>query len=143
MDLFWLVVVLCSWRVLTREYWRTNIVPADARMWAWLGRCLPERGLLALYRATFFYGLCRMIAWSAWAHLVARPVIDGVRTSTVIRSTCRGRGRGGSKPRSLHHVSPWVVLPVTLAFLAAIYFAIAKLWDRMGRRDPWVTAIGS
>ncbi len=29
MDLFWLAVVLVSWRVLTREYWRTQIVPAD------------------------------------------------------------------------------------------------------------------
>ena len=48
MDLFWLVVVLCSWRIFTREYWRTNIVPADAHVWAALGRWLPERSLLAL-----------------------------------------------------------------------------------------------
>ena len=45
MDLFWLVVVLCSWRVLTREYWRTQVVPADPHVWAWFGRWLPERGL--------------------------------------------------------------------------------------------------
>ena len=32
MDVFWLVVVLLSWRVLTREYWRTQIVPADPRV---------------------------------------------------------------------------------------------------------------
>ncbi len=32
MDLFWLGVVLFSWRVLTREYWRTEIVPADAHV---------------------------------------------------------------------------------------------------------------
>ena len=30
MDVFWLIVVLFSWRVLTREHWRTNVVPADA-----------------------------------------------------------------------------------------------------------------
>ena len=78
MDLFWMVVVLCSWRIFTREYWRTNIVPADAGTWAALGRWLPERALLALYRATFFYGVCRLVAWSTWAHLVARPVINGV-----------------------------------------------------------------
>ena len=44
MDLFWFLVVLKSWRVLTRDYWRTQVVPADARAWAWLGRWLPERG---------------------------------------------------------------------------------------------------
>jgi membrane-bound metal-dependent hydrolase YbcI (DUF457 family) len=55
MDVFWLVVVLLSWRCLTREYWRTQVVPADAYAWAWLGTHLPERGLVALYRATFFW----------------------------------------------------------------------------------------
>ena len=82
MDVFWLVVVLLSWRVLTRDYWRTQIVPADARVWAWFAKLLPERGLLALYRATFFYGVCRMISWSVWAHVAIedfplRPVVDG------------------------------------------------------------------
>ena len=57
--------------MLTREYWRTQTCPADPRVWAWFGRFLPERGLLALYRATFFYGVCRMISWTLWAHLVA------------------------------------------------------------------------
>ena len=78
MDVFWLIVVLFSWRVLTREHWRTNVVPADAGVWAFLSRYLPERGLLAVYRSIFFYGVCRMIAWTSWAHLVARPIIDGV-----------------------------------------------------------------
>ena len=64
MDLFWLVVVLFSWRVLTREYWRTQIVPADPHIWSWLGQRMPERALLALYRATFFYGVCRLLAWT-------------------------------------------------------------------------------
>ncbi len=101
MDVFWLFVVLFSWRVLTREHWRTEIVPPDARIWAWFGRWLPERGLLALYRATFFYGLCRMISWSAWARLFADP--EQVRPSSTSRHvasrwTCRGRARTGSTP---------------------------------------------
>ena len=33
----------------------------------------PSAGCSALYRATFFYGVCRLIAWSTWAHLVAAP----------------------------------------------------------------------
>ncbi len=72
MDLFWFFVVLGSWRVLTKEFWRTQVVPADPHVWSWLGQWLDERGLLALYRGVFFYGVCRMIAWTTWAHVVAR-----------------------------------------------------------------------
>ena len=43
MDLFWFVVVLFSWRVLTREFWRTQVVVADPRVWAWFGKSCRER----------------------------------------------------------------------------------------------------
>jgi hypothetical protein len=134
MDLFWLVVVLFSWRVLTREFWRRNVVPPDAHGWAALGRFMPERALLALYRATFFFGLGRMVAWFTWAHVLTRPVIDGVER--------RGYPFDFSwtapwwiQARSLPHVSPWIVLPVTLALLAAVYLVIAKLWEPVGRAE--------
>jgi membrane-bound metal-dependent hydrolase YbcI (DUF457 family) len=134
MDVFWLIVVLCSWRVLTREHWRTEVVPADARTWAWLGRFLPERGLLALYRATFFYGLCRMISWSTWAHVVATPTIDGVqRRGYPLDLSWTGPWWIGA--RSLPHVNPWIVLPVTLALLALVYVSAARLWERMGAAE--------
>ena len=96
MDLFWLVVVLFSWRVLTREYWRTQIVPADPHIWSWLGQRLPERALLAIYRATFFYGVCRLLAWTGWAHVFATPGDRRREATSATRSTCRGRVRGGS-----------------------------------------------
>jgi membrane-bound metal-dependent hydrolase YbcI (DUF457 family) len=70
MDALWLVILLLTWRVLTERYWREVVVPADPKVWAWLGRRFPERALLAVYRATFFYGLTRMIAWTSWAHLL-------------------------------------------------------------------------
>ncbi|MCU0273356.1 MAG: hypothetical protein MUE34_08995 [Acidimicrobiales bacterium] len=70
MDSIWLAIVLLSWRVLTADYWRTQIVPADPRVWAWFGRRVPERVCLAIYRATFFYGLTRMIAWTSYAHVL-------------------------------------------------------------------------
>lgn len=140
MDLFWLVVVLISWRCLTRDYWRTQVVPADARTWAWFGKWLPERGLLALYRATFFYGVCRMISWTLWAHVFARPTVGGVeRRGYPFDLSWTGpwwlldvTGQGA---RSLPHVNPWIVLPVTLALLGAVYFAVAKLWEPMGRAE--------
>jgi hypothetical protein len=134
MDLFWLVVVLCSWRVLTREYWRTNVVPADARTWAWLGRWIPERGLVALYQATFFYGVCRLISWTTWAHLVAEPVIGGVKRRGYPLDLS-WTGPWWLEARSLPHVNPWIVLPVTLVLLAFVYWLAIKCWERMGAME--------
>jgi len=135
MDLFWLVVVLFSWRCLTRDYWRTQVVVADARTWAWFGKWLPERGLLALYRATFFYGVCRMISWSAWAHLFANPQnIPGV-TGRGYPFDLSWTGPWWIAARTLPHVNPWIVLPVTLALLGALYVVVAKLWEPMGRAE--------
>ncbi len=134
MDLFWLAVVLVSWRVLTREYWRTEVVPADAHGWAWLGRFMPERALLALYRATFFYGLCRVVSWSTWAHVVARPVIDGVkRIGYPFDLSWTGPWWVGS--RSLPHVSPWLVPLGVGLLLALVYWAAIRLWEPMGQAE--------
>jgi membrane-bound metal-dependent hydrolase YbcI (DUF457 family) len=70
MDVLWLVILLASWWVLTDRYWREEIVPADAKVWAWLDRRVPKRVQLAIYRATFFYGICRLVAWTTWAHVL-------------------------------------------------------------------------
>lgn len=130
MDLFWLAVVLMSWRVLTREHWRTQIVPADPHIWSWLGQWMPERALLALYRATFFYGLCRLLAWTGWAHVFATPVIEGVQRRGY-PFDLSWTGPWWLDARSLPHVSPWIVLPVTLALLGLTYWTVSRLWERM------------
>jgi len=134
MDLFWLVVVLFSWRVLTREYWRTEIVPADPHIWSWLGLRLPERALLAIYRATFFYGVCRLLAWSGWAHVFARPVIDGVERIGY-PFDLSWTGPWWLDARSLPHVPVAIVAPVTLALLGLVYWAVSRLWEPMGRAE--------
>ena len=137
MDLLWLVVVLFSWRVLTREYWRTQIVPADARVWAWFGRWLPERGLLALYRATFFYGLSRMISWSLWARLFAEPSKFGKYdvTDQGFPMDLSWTGPYWIGARSLNHVNPWLAYPAALAMLALVYVVVIRLWEPMGRKE--------
>jgi membrane-bound metal-dependent hydrolase YbcI (DUF457 family) len=134
MDLFWLGVVLCSWRVLTREHWRKFVVPADAHGWAFLGRHIPERVLLALYRATFFYGVCRVISWSTWAHFLAHPVIDGVeRRGYPMDLSWTGPWWIGS--RSLPNVPVWLVGVGLVALLALTYGSAILLWERMGRAE--------
>jgi len=68
-DGVWLVYGLFCWRVLTTAYFRGTIVPADP-FWGWARRFLPEAALLALYRASFFYGSARWVAWLLWAHVL-------------------------------------------------------------------------
>ena len=72
MDFIWLlIVVLFAWRVLSSEYFHTIVQPSDPA-WGWIKRKfrMPDRALLAFYRAFFFYGGCRIIAWTFWAHVV-------------------------------------------------------------------------
>ena len=132
MDVLWLVVVLHTARIFSREYWRTQVVPADPHIWSWFNRFLPERGLLALYRATFFYGVCRLVSWTAWAHLFTDPVIDGVHRRGY-PFDLSWTGPYWLEARSLPHVSPWIVLPCTLALLGLVYWAASRLWEPMGR----------
>ena len=66
---------ILSWRVLTRGYFRTTVMAADP-FWNWAGRYLSESTLVALYRASFFYGVCRWTAWLIWAHVVRSFTFD-------------------------------------------------------------------
>jgi hypothetical protein len=68
-DAVWMVYGLYSWRVLTSRYFDDYIFPAD-RFWSRLNRVVPRTALVALYRAAFFYGSCRWIAWTLWAHVL-------------------------------------------------------------------------
>jgi membrane-bound metal-dependent hydrolase YbcI (DUF457 family) len=64
-----------NWQVLTRAYFRETIVAADP-FWRHAGRYLPETALVAIYRISFFYGVCRWIAWLIWAHVVRSFAFD-------------------------------------------------------------------
>jgi hypothetical protein len=68
-DLVWIVYGLFSWRVLTSRYFDDYIYRADA-FWPWINRAVPRGALLTLYRAAFFYGTSRWIAWTIWAHVI-------------------------------------------------------------------------
>jgi hypothetical protein len=109
-------------------------------VWSWLGQWFDERGLLAIYRSVFFYGACRLVAWTTWAHLVAKPVINGVKRNGYPWDLS-WTGPYWVKPVHLPHVSPWIVLPVTLLLLYLVYWTAGVLWDRMER--PARSAIAS
>ncbi|HET9601781.1 MAG TPA: metal-dependent hydrolase, partial [Acidimicrobiales bacterium] len=131
-DLVWLLGLLVSWRALTRQRWLTEVVPAEPRLWARLSRTMPEPALLALYRGLFFFGLCRMIAWALWAHLLARPVIEGKTRFGYPFDLTRVSPRWMT-PRSLDPIDTWLVPPVSAAVLVGVYALAIVLWEPMGR----------
>lgn len=74
-DFFWLLMVLVFAReALRSDYFRRVVQPADAAAWSFLRRrlYLTENGLLVFYRALFFYGVGRMVAWFIYARLQAK-----------------------------------------------------------------------
>jgi membrane-bound metal-dependent hydrolase YbcI (DUF457 family) len=76
-DFFWLCMALSGWRVFSRDYFFSTVVPADPA-WAWLRRkfSLSDRAMLALYRSYFVYGGCRIFAWFTWARVVKKAPLD-------------------------------------------------------------------
>ena len=68
-DLVWIVYGFYSWQVLTRSYFEQRVFTADG-FWPKLNRFVPITALLVFYRAAFFYGTSRWIAWTIWAHVV-------------------------------------------------------------------------
>ena len=69
-DGFWVVCALLSWRVMTTQYFREVIVPADPLVIGKLVKRWPQDLVLTLYRAMFFYGLARWTAWLIYAHVL-------------------------------------------------------------------------
>ena len=67
-DGFWIAMVLVNYKVLKADYFRSNVV--DDPLWGWLGKWIPEHGLLAIYRGAFFFGVCRWTAWLIWVHVL-------------------------------------------------------------------------
>lgn len=74
-DLIWLVWAIISWRVLTRHYFQNTVLVADP-FYKWAGATLSAGLLIAVYRAAFFYGACRWVAWTIWAHVVHAFPLD-------------------------------------------------------------------
>lgn len=74
-DGFWLALTLANWRVLTLDYFRTRVAPADP-FWNHLGKLLPESAQVVLYRGAFFYGSTRWVAWLIWTHVIHHYPFD-------------------------------------------------------------------
>lgn len=71
MDVLWLLILLLfARRVLTRDYFRDVVKPADPAVWTAIARRIPEDGQVALYRGLFVFGVVRIASWSVYAHVL-------------------------------------------------------------------------
>ena len=76
-DMLWLVIALACWPVLGARHFRERVAPVDP-VWGWMKArlSLPGVVLVAAYRAWFFYGACRIVAWTIWAHAIEKAPWD-------------------------------------------------------------------
>ncbi|HZN15907.1 MAG TPA: metal-dependent hydrolase [Acidimicrobiales bacterium] len=76
-DFFWLLMAVSGFRVFSREYFFSTVVPNDS-VWDWMRNRfdMSERAMVAVYRAYFVYGGCRIFAWFLWARLIDHAPLD-------------------------------------------------------------------
>ncbi len=123
-DAFWIVMVLTGFQVISGRYFFTHVVPND-RVWAWLRRRFHLRDvtLLAMYRAFFLYGTCRVIAWFTWSRLVRHAPLDW-----------SWGGPFWVKKVVLPHEARMTLLLNTARGIALFTVAMWLLWIVLGRR---------
>ena len=76
-----------------------------------------------------------MIAWTVWAHVIARPDHRRRRAGHGYPFDFSWTGPWWITSRSLPHVNPWIVLPVALAAAGAGLLGASMLWEPMGRAE--------
>ncbi len=68
-DVFWAVLLLSRWRMLTTVYFETKIFPSDP-FWPWAKRKVGMVGCLTIYRTSAFFAFTAIIGWTTWALFV-------------------------------------------------------------------------
>lgn len=69
MDITWLAIALSYFSVFREKYFWNVIVKADPWVWEKIGQYMPDRAMVAFYRAGMFYGVTRLFFWTSWSHL--------------------------------------------------------------------------
>lgn len=133
-DVLWLGVAVSSPVVFRRTYFFEKVVTADPA-WGWLQRRfdLSERAMVAMYRAWFVYGACRIFAWFGWSRF-----LNPNRGTQTLDWTWGG-------PRWVEAVSfparSWEQFFVSTGWgLVALTAALFGVWRLVGRR-LWLRAV--
>lgn len=134
-DLFWLAIALAGAAVFSRDFFEQNVVPADPT-WGWAQRrfSLSDNTLLAIYRAFFLYGACRIFAWSIWARL-----LNPERGTQVLDLTWGGPSWVQKAPR-FQSASTWAgFFGLTAIGIVGVAVTSLIVWRLVGRR-VWAMA---
>jgi hypothetical protein len=127
---------LLSWRVLTRAYFESTIVPADP-FWRWAARSLSTTVLVTIYRISFFYGVARWAAWLIWAHVLRSFAFDlrwgGPHWVPAIRSEEVNASQAYCPCPGCRAASPGLVVVAATALVARGRSAIRRRGRRAGR----------
>jgi membrane-bound metal-dependent hydrolase YbcI (DUF457 family) len=141
-DLAWLLLVILSVSVLGRREFDGVVVPNDPRPWAWMRDRfgLRHEVLVAIYRAYFVYGACRIFGWFLWAR-----VLNPDRGEQVMDLSWGGpfwveRVTIPAESTTQFLVSTvWGVSMTVLAFAAIWHVAGRRWWSRAP--EPTLTAV--
>ncbi len=129
-DFLWLCLAVAGYQVFSRQYFLATVEPSDP-LWARLDRRFEpsERAQLALYRAFFVYGACRIFAWFLWARL-----LNPKRGTETLDWSWGGPGWVDKAPR-FQRTSSWTEF-VVLSANGATFFALAVsgIWVLVGRK---------
>lgn len=134
-DALWLCLALGGPAVFSRRYFFDTVVPADPA-WAWLRRkfALSDAVLLAVYRAYFFYGACRIFGWFLWARLL------NPERGTQTLDLSWGGPAWVDKAPSFQRAATWAGFAAQTAIgIAGLTVTAWLLWRLLGRR-LWLRA---
>ena len=129
-DFFWLCLALGGPRVFTRKFFREEIVPNDPA-WAWMKKkfAMGETAMIAVYRAYFVYGGCRIFGWFLWARLV------NPERGTQTLDWTWGGPKWVEKAPQFQRTHTWLGFFGQTAFgLAGVSLTMWLLWRLIGRR---------
>ncbi len=68
-DIFWGVLLVLNWRILTTRYFVERIQDRDP-FWPWLRQRTNQTFCLVAYRASAFFGLASIVGWLVWSLFV-------------------------------------------------------------------------
>lgn len=134
-DLTWLAIALAGSAVFSQTFFRDNVAATDPA-WSWMRRrfSFSDATLLAMYRAFFLYGACRIFAWSIWARF-----LNPDRGTQVLDLTWGGPSWVQKAPR-FQSADTWLgFFGLTAIGSAGLLVISYAMWRTIGKR-MWATA---
>ena len=129
-DFLWVCIAVGGPKVFSRAFFLAKVVPDDP-VWGWLRRRfrLTDTVMLAMYRAYFVYGACRVFGWFIWARLL------NPNRGTQVLDWSWGGPSWVNKAPDFQTADTWAgFLGQTAIGVAGLGVSMWVLWALLGRR---------